>query len=158
MKANIRKYSPEDLESVIAIFRSNIPKYFTPEEEDGLHDFLGDQAEDYYVLELNGEVVGSGGIARNDLENPTVSLCWGMVRKDHLGTGLGKLLTEFRIDLAQKKFAGLPPTIGTSQHTEGFYQKLGFHTVEHIPNGFAPGIDTCKMRLEHTDLPKPETN
>ena len=144
----IRKYKSADLESVVAIFRSNIPKYFGPSEEPGLHDFLRDHPEDYYVVEVNGEVVGSGGIARNDLQPPTVSLCWGMVREDHLGTGLGKALTEFRIELSRKKHPGLPLSIGTSQHTQGFYEQFGFRTVEYSPNGFGPGIDRCRMRLD----------
>lgn len=144
--SSIRRYKPEDLESVVAIFRSNIPKYFTPEEEDGLYDFLSKYAGDYYVIEVGGDIVGAGGIARNELANPTVSLCWGMVRADHLGTGLGKMLTEFRMGLARERFGDLPLTIGTSQHTEGFYEKFGFRTVEHIPDGFGPGIDNCKMR------------
>jgi predicted GNAT family N-acyltransferase len=146
---NIRKYASNDLDAVVAIFRSNIPKYFGPSEEEGLHDFVRDFPDDYYVLELDGKLVGAGGIALNDdLDPPTVSLCWGMVREDHLGTGLGKALTDFRVKLAQEKYAGLAVTIGTSQHTEGFYQKFGFITVEHTPDGYGPGIDICRMRLE----------
>lgn len=145
----IRPFKPEDLAAVVAIFRSNIPRYFTPTEEPGLHEFLETtHAEDYYVVEVDGEVVGSGGIALNDIDPPTVSLCWGMIRQDHLGTGLGKLVTDFRIRLAREKYPGLPLTIGTSQHTEGFYQKYGFRTVEHTPDGFGPGIDNCRMRLD----------
>jgi predicted GNAT family N-acyltransferase len=144
----IRAYRPSDLESVVAIFHSNIPKYFTPEEEPGLQAFLGDYAEDYYIVEVDGEVVASGGIAYNDLELPTVSLCWGMVRKDFLGKGLGKELTKFRIDLSRKKYPGLPLTIGTSEHTQGFYEKFGFRLTDHAPDGFGRGIDSCKMRLE----------
>lgn len=146
---NIRLYKPEDLDGVVGIFRSNIPKYFTPAEEAGLYEFLATESSlAYYVVEIEGEVVGSGGIAYNDIDPPTVSLCWGMVRADHLGTGLGKKLTEFRISLAREKYAGLPLTIGTSQHTEGFYEKFGFRTIEHTPDGFGPGIDNCRMRLE----------
>jgi predicted GNAT family N-acyltransferase len=146
---NITPYTSADLEAVVAIFRSNIPKYFTPEEEPGLHTFMNDRLEDYYVVEVRGEVVGCGGIALNaDIDPQTVSLCWGMVREDHLGTGLGKALTEFRIGLAKKNYPGLALTIGTSQHTEGFYQKYGFVTVEHTPDGYGPGIDMCRMRLE----------
>jgi len=141
-------YHAKDLDAVVSIFRSNIPKYFSPFEEPGLDDFLRDHSADYYVLELNGEVVASGGIAFNDLDSPTVSLCWGMVRKDHLGTGLGKALTQFRIKLAREKYGQVPLTIGTSQHTQGFYEKFGFRLVEHTPNGFGPGIDNCKMRLD----------
>ena len=144
----LRLYRPADEHAVVDVFRSNIPKYFTPDEESGLHDFLGKYADDYYVIELGGDVVGAGGIAFNDIDPPTVSLCWGMVRRDHLGTGLGKMLTQFRIELAARKYPGLPLTIGTSQHTEGFYKKFGFRTVEHTPNGFGPGIDNCRMRLE----------
>ena len=147
----IRPYTPADLEEVVAVFRSNIPKYFLPDEEPGLHDFLSKYSGDYYVIELDSEVVGSGGIAWNDLEDPTVSLCWGMVRRDHLSTGLGKKLTEFRIQYAREKYGDVPLTIGTSQHTRGFYEKFGFRLTEHTPNGFGPGIDTCKMRLELSD-------
>jgi predicted GNAT family N-acyltransferase len=144
----IRAYRIEDLEAVVAIFRSNIPKYFTPAEEAGLYEFLDGYSEDYYVVEVGGEVVGAGGVAWNDLEKPTVSLCWGMVREDHLGTGLGKKLTEFRIKYAREKYGDVPLTIGTSQHTQGFYKKFGFRLTECEKDGYGPGIDTCKMRLE----------
>lgn len=145
----IRPYQTTDLDAVVAIFRSNIPKYFVPSEEPGLHNFLRDFPDDYYVLEVEGEIVGAGGIALNgDLVPSTVSLCWGMVREDHLGTGLGKALTKFRIDLSAEIYPGVPITIGTSQHTEGFYNKLGFVTLEHTPDGYGPGIDICRMRLE----------
>jgi ribosomal protein S18 acetylase RimI-like enzyme len=144
----IRAYRNEDLEAVVAIFRSNIPKYFTPAEEAGLYEFLGGYAEDYYVIEVSGEVIGSGGIALNELESPTVSLCWGMVHRDHLGTGLGRNLTEFRIKYSREKYGDVPLTIGTSQHTQGFYEKFGFRLTEYEKDGYGPGIDTCKMRLE----------
>ena len=143
---NIRKYESGDIDSVISIFRSNIPKYFGPEEEPGLRDFLSGDVENYYVLELDGKVVGAGGIELN--EDDTVSLCWGMVHNDHLGTGLGKLLTEYRMERSQEVFGDKPMVNSTSQHTEGFYKKLGFVTVEHKPDGFGPGIDICRMRKE----------
>ncbi len=146
---NIRKYVSNDLDAVVTIFHSNTPKYFGPAEEAGLHDFLRDYSDDYYVLEVDGEIVGAGGIALNgDLDPPTVSLCWGMVREDRIGTGLGKALTEFRIALSGEKYPGVLITIGTSQHSEGFYQKFGFVTVEHTPDGYGPGIDVCRMRLD----------
>ena len=145
--ANVRKYEAEDLEPVVAVFRSNIPKYFGPSEEAGLREFLAAmRAEDYYVIEVDGEIVGAGGIALN--EDDTVSLCWGMVREDHLGTGLGRKLTEFRVAASREKFGDRAMVTSTSQHTEGFYEKFGFRTVEHTPNGFGPGIDICKMRRD----------
>jgi predicted GNAT family N-acyltransferase len=149
LKVTIRTYISADLEKVIAIFRSNIPKYFGPEEEAGLRDFLAAFADDYFVCELDGKVIGSGGFALNDGEDKTVSLCWGMIRSDHLGNGLGRELTEFRIDAARDRYGDLPLVISTSQHTQGFYEKFGFRLTEHVSGGFGPGIDICKMRLEN---------
>ena len=120
---NIRPCSPADLTAVVDIFRSNIPKYFIPEEESELLSFLsGEGSENYYVIELGGEIIASGGIAQN--EDETVSLCWGMVRKEHLGTGVGKVLTEFRIERALERFPESAFVLATSQHTEGFYKRF----------------------------------
>ncbi len=142
---NIRNYTHFDLEQVAAIFRSNIPKYFVPEEESELRDFLSSDSQNYYVLESGEEIIAAGGIGLNG--DDTVSLCWGMVHHDHLGTGLGKILTEYRIERCREIFGDKAMVTSTSQHTEGFYRKYGFVTIEHTPDGFAPGIDIHKMRL-----------
>jgi predicted GNAT family N-acyltransferase len=143
---NFRPYETRDLDGVVEIFRSNIPKYFGPSEEPGLRDFLAKFSDDYFVGELDGEIIAAGGMAPND--GQTVSLCWGMVRSDHLGKGFGRELTEFRIEKAREKFGNLPLVISTSQHTKGFYEKFGFQLLEHVPNGFGSGIDICNMRLD----------
>ena len=121
---SVRQYSAADLEAVLAIFRSNIPKYFSPGEEQGLRDFLSDSVCDYYVIELDGEVIGAGGIGLNEYQPPTVSLCWGMIREDYLGRGLGKVLTEFRIDLARERYREAALVISTSQPHRVFTRSL----------------------------------
>lgn len=124
-----RNYCSDDLDAVIEIFRSNIPKYFVPAEETGLREFLSSRVENYYVLRSGGQIVAAGGIALND--DDTVSLCWGMVHNGHLGTGLGKALTDYRIARSREIFGGKAMVTSTSQHTEGFYRKYGFVTIEH---------------------------
>lgn len=142
----IRRYKPSDIEAVVAIFRSNIGKYFVEAEEKELREFLEAFSDDYFVIEIIDEVVAAGGIAIN--EDETISLCWGMVRTDLIGTGLGKKLTLFRMEKGREKWGDRPFVTSTSHHTEGFYKKLGFETVEHTPDGFGPGIDICKMRKD----------
>jgi predicted GNAT family N-acyltransferase len=142
----IRPYRTSDIEDVVEIFRSNIPRYFSSGEESGLRDFLSNFSDDYFVVSVDGEAVGAGGIAPNN--DGTVSLCWGMIRSDLLGTGLGRKLTEFRIRQAQKKYGPLPLVISTSQHTQGFYEKLGFRLLECRTDGFGAGIDRCEMRRD----------
>jgi len=142
----IRRYKPSDIEAVVAIFRSNIGKYFVEAEEKELREFLEAFSDDYFVIEIIDEIVAAGGIALN--EDETISLCWGMVRTDLIGTGLGKKLTLFRMEKGREKWGDRPFVTSTSHHTEGFYKKLGFETVEHTPDGFGPGIDICKMRKD----------
>lgn len=131
---------------MIAIFRSNIPKYFGPDEEPGLRDFLNKYYEHYFVCEQDSEILGAGGVALND--NDTISLCWGMIRSDHIGTGLGRRLTQFRIETARSNYGNAPIVIRTSQHTSGFYEKFGFRLLTLEKDGFGAGIDSCKMRLD----------
>jgi predicted GNAT family N-acyltransferase len=148
---NLRQYVDSDLDAVVDIFRSNIPKYFGPGEESDLRDFLAEESDDYFVGEIGGEVVSAGGVALN--EDKTVSLCWGMVRADMIGAGLGRTLTEFRIRKAREIFGDLPLVISTSQHTQGFYEKFGFRLLHRKADGFGPGIDLCEMRLESPAQP-----
>ncbi len=151
--ARVRSYGAEDLESVIEIFRSNIPKYFRPVEEAGLREYLAANPDEYFVMLLGDDVIGCGGIGLNPGDDPTVSLCWGMVRNDHLGRGFGKQLTTMRIQKAREVYGPLPLVTSTSQHTSGFYERYGFRIVEHIVDGFAPGIDKCNMRLDLRTTP-----
>jgi predicted GNAT family N-acyltransferase len=143
----IRTFQESDEDAVIRIFRSNIPKYFAVEEEAGLRDFLSGCSSDYFVCVVDDEIIGAGGYAANS-DGKTISLCWGMIRADHLGTGLGKELTSFRINKAREKVGTLPLVISTSQHTRGFYEKFGFRLTRYQADGFGPGIDICEMRLE----------
>lgn len=149
---NIREYTESDRAAVVAIYHSNIPKYFDVTEEPDIHRFLNSRPEHYYVVEQDGQVVAAGGIAVNDPANPAVTFCMGMVKNELIGSGLGKILAEFRLRLADEIFPGLPFILETSQHTAGFYEKYGFATVEHIKDGFAPGIDNCKMRRERQKI------
>lgn len=41
--------------------------------------------------------------------------------------------------------------LGTSQHTDGFYRRLGFTVERREQGGIAPGLHAVEMRLELTD-------
>lgn len=70
-----------------------------------------------------------------------------MVDRARQGQGLGRILTETRLD-RQRALAGVASVvIETSQHTQGFYKGLGFAVTKVTPDGFGPGLDRCEMRL-----------
>lgn len=143
----ILKYTPLFKEKCIALFESNMPRFFAPEELPLFIDFLDNDIEDnYYVVEKNAEIVACGGIFL-DRETDEAGLSWGMVHIAEHKNGIGKLLTEYRINLLKEIYPGKVYKVDTSQHTEGFYLKRGFETIAVVPDGFAIGIDKYVMKM-----------
>lgn len=121
--------------------------FFTPEELDLFRSFLNALPGPYLVVRDPGRrIVGCGGYAFR--ESGTVAdMCWGMVRQDLHGLGIGKTLTGARIERIKRGGSVREITLNTSQHTLGFYQRLGFEVVEVLTDGYAEGLDRCEMRL-----------
>jgi ribosomal protein S18 acetylase RimI-like enzyme len=142
-----RLYEAADREACLGVFDSNVPKYFTKDERDQFATFLDELPGPYLVLTDSDGVVGCGGYAVR-ADSGEADLCWGMVRRDAHGLGLGRLLTERRIDLAVGDPAVRAVTLNTSQHTRGFYEKLGFEVLSIQRDGYGPGLDRCDMRRE----------
>lgn len=144
---NILKYSPAYREKCIAIFDSNMPKFFAVEEKELFKAFLDhDIDNNYYVVEKDGEVVACGGVFLDNI-NDEGGLSWGMVRADQHKNGIGKALTDYRIGLLKKKYPDKTYKVDTSQHTASFYVKRGFKTMEVIKDGFAKGLDKYVMKM-----------
>lgn len=141
----LRHYRREDLQGCLAVFDTNVPLFFRQHERDEYQSFMQALPGPYFVLEnKKGEVVGCGGYAVV-AEDERADLCWGMIRADVQRGGLGRLLTEARLRHAAADPRIKAVAINTSQHTVGFYERLGFRTVEVIADGYAPGLDRCEM-------------
>ncbi|MET4142037.1 GNAT family N-acetyltransferase [Pedobacter sp. UYP1] len=143
----IIKYTPVFRAECIEIFKSNLPKFFAPDELQLFEAFLDHDTEDnYYVVQEDGHVYGCGGIFL-DKKADEARLSWGMVHVRHHLKGIGKLFTQYRIDLLKKLYPAKTYRIDTSQHTAAFYEKNGFHTVDIISNGFGKGINKYIMKI-----------
>lgn len=142
-----RAYTPADRDACLAVFDSNVPAYFTMPERRAFEAFLSELPGPYIVLrDAEGSVVACGGHAIV-VEDGGADLCWGMVRQDLHGTGIGRALTEARLAAALADPAVRYVALNTSQHTTGFYERLGFTVTEVVRDGFAPGLDRCEMRM-----------
>lgn len=141
--------APDHAAAVQAVFHSNVPRFFTVEEEAGLWDYLS-QGLPYFVGMAGATVYAAGGFAYNEptpqLPEPYVSLTWGMVHGNWHGRGLGRQLTAFRLQQAQGHYPALALYLETSHLTAPFYEKFGFHLLETLPDGVAPGLHLCRMR------------
>ena len=143
----VRDFRDDDVGGCLAVFDSNVPRYFTVPERDGFIGFLTSLPGPYLVLEEPpGTIVACGGIAI-DAASGRADLCWGMVRGELHGSGLGRRLTEARLSRALSDPRVRFVALNTSQLTTGFYERFGFVTTEVIPDGYAPGLDRCEMRM-----------
>jgi ribosomal protein S18 acetylase RimI-like enzyme len=143
----VREYSPADLEACLAVFDTNVPRYFAPFEK---QQFAGDipSIDCYYVIEDDGgRIVGCGGYAVRP-EASTADLCWGMIDQTLHGTGLGRLLLVERLERIRSRGDVDAVALNTSQHTTGFFERHGFVILKIIPDGYAPGLDRCEMVLK----------
>ena len=93
----IRTVQKQDYEAIIKLLKLNTPLYFAKEEEKDLRYYLENHAENFFVIEMEKEILGCGGF--NFSEDLSVGkLSWDIFHPQHQGKGFGTLLTHFRID------------------------------------------------------------
>ena len=144
----LRAYAAEDRRACLLAFESNVPRYFREEERPGFESFLDALPGPYFVLlDAEGEVVGCGGYALRS-ESAVADLCGGMVLRDRQGEGRGRALTEMRLERALAHPGVRSLALETSQHTVGFYERLGFRVAGTEPDGYAPGLDRVRMERD----------
>lgn len=157
----IRKYLPSDFEGCMAVFDSNLPLYFDHSERPQFATWLehcGNNAieyksptysnsefDSYEVVENQaGQIVGCGGyyICKDLLE---ARLAWGMIHSENHGKGIGTLLFQSREEELSIKYPKHIITLGTSQHTFHFYEKMGMRVIDIIPNGYGENLHQYNM-------------
>jgi GNAT superfamily N-acetyltransferase len=158
----LRLYTPGDRGACLRIFRANIPRYFLTEEEPAFLAYLADPGPHYAVVEAVDaaaagatgserrgsadvrRIVGCGGPAMN--ADGTWSVCWMMVEPALQGTGLGSRMVAHCQEVVRRESPGGILRLDTSQHTEGFYHRMGFATVSRTEDGYGPGMHRIEMR------------
>lgn len=147
---NIRKYAATDRENVIHLLRLNTPAFFSPAEEKDLIHYLGCEVEDYFVMESDAQIVGCGGI--NYLQDHSIArISWDIFHPDFQGRGLGRKLTQFRIERIRAQTGIQTISVRTSQMVFRFYEKMGFDLVEVVPDYWAQGYDLYRMELQNAE-------
>lgn len=144
----VRDYSPADRDACLAVFESNVNGSFLPSERAEFAAFLDNLPGPYLVLVEQGSerIVACGGYAIA-AGSSTADLCWGMVRRDRQGLGLGRVLTEVRLARVRSESRVKAVALKTSNETRSIYERFGFTCDRIIADGIAPGMDTCEMSM-----------
>jgi [ribosomal protein S18]-alanine N-acetyltransferase len=163
MNIIIRLYKLEDKQACLEVFKSNCPKYFDPSELELFDKWLDHQVSEgvgyqsptysnsekdvYYVVEhLTSGIIGCGGFYI-DKDQKEARLAWGMIHVDFHGQGLGKAIYLHRKNVIAQDWPNHKMTLGTSQHTFPFYQKMGMKVIQSIKSGYGPDLDRYDMVL-----------
>jgi ribosomal-protein-alanine N-acetyltransferase len=157
----IREYKAGDKEKCIEVFQSNYPKFFDKAELDMFKTWLVHQASEkpiyisptyktsekdaYYIIENDeGNLVGCAGFyIVKDLNE--ARLAWGMIHADFHKKGFGTALYHYRIKAIKKDWPDHVITLGTSQHTYPFYEKMGMKVTASIKSGYGADLDRYDM-------------
>lgn len=159
----IRGYKPEDKEKCIEVFNSNCPKFFDKDElpmflnwlehqgsESAVYNsptYTNSEKDEYSVIELpDTGIIGCGGYYIVKEENEA-RLAWGMIHSNFHRKGYGTLLYNYRKDIIERDWPRHTLTLGTSQHTYLFYEKMGMRVTDTIKSGYGADLDRYDMRL-----------
>jgi ribosomal protein S18 acetylase RimI-like enzyme len=142
----LRPYSNPDNPELIHLLRLNTPQYFAAAEENDFIDYLHYHAENYFVVEGNGRIIGSGGI--NYLhENTEARISWDIIHPDFQGKGIGKALTLYRIKQIKNNPMVNVIYVRTTQLVYKFYEKMGFELEKTEKDYWAQGFDLYQMKI-----------
>ena len=145
----IRAYSESDKPEVIKLLQLNTPEYFDPSEEIDFIDYLDNEIEDYFVVLRKSKIVGAGGINYFPDEY-TSRISWDMIHPEYQGKGVGKELTQYRINLIKASSKNIKLiVVRTSQLTFKFYQKMGFRLDKIEKDFWAKDFDLYQMIIRN---------
>ena len=141
----IREYNPSDKDSVLQLLKLNTPAFFSPEEEKDLLYYLDNEIEQYFVVEIDHEIVGCGGFNFSE-DKATGVISWDIFHPQFQGRSLGSKLLKYRIEKLRQVETVKQIIVRTSQLSYKFYEKTGFQLVETLNDYCAKGFDLYKMR------------
>lgn len=159
----IREYMREDKEKCLEVFESNCPLFFDKSELELFDKWLDHQGGEntdyrsptyvntvkdaYYVMEDRElDIIGCGGfyIAKDQNE---VRLAWGMIHSNFHRQGYGTTLFTYRRDIIKRDWPNHVLTLGTSQHTYKFYEKMGLTVTGSEKSGYGADLDKYDMKI-----------
>jgi GNAT superfamily N-acetyltransferase len=137
-------------EACIAIFKSNVPRYFRSHEFDEFLNFLDAVQCHYFVVTLDEQVRACGGFGVRE-GSSVADLCWGMAHADYHGQGIGTFLLFARLFKIATETNATAVRLGTCQLTDGFFQRFGFAIQSLTTDGLAEGLDDVQMQMILTE-------
>lgn len=150
---HIRPFINSDKAELLTLLQLNTPKYFDQTEFADFRTYLDQEVELYFVVEMNGILIGSGGINFED-DQQIGKISWDLIHPDFQGMGIGAKLLSHRLNILKSMSNIKIIMVRTSQLAYKFYEKNGFELQEIHQDYWAQGFDMYKMIYPLDDLIK----
>ena len=144
----IRKFIKNDKDKLLELLQLNTPEFFDLTEEKDFIEYMEHHAQNYYVVEKSGRVIGCGGFNFGFEEGKTARISWDIIHPDFQGKGVGKELLLYRVNEIKKNTTITKIEVRTTQLAYKFYQNCGFQLVKRESDFWAKGFDLYLMKLD----------
>ena len=148
---DFREYRASDRERCLAIFDSNTPRFFAPNERQDYVDFLAAVPSAYEVCVLRDHVVGAFGVtgSKSTPRGDAVRLQWILVDPTAQGQGVGRAVMERVLEAARLILgrAGGHVDIAASHLSAPFFVRFGAVEIARIENGWGPEMHRVDMEM-----------
>jgi GNAT superfamily N-acetyltransferase len=139
-----RSYEASDRSACFALFDTNCPLYFAPNERSDYESFLDARAQSYRVCCVDNRIVGAFGVYPIDKTN--AALHWILLAPSSQGQGVGSAIMANVIFEMQHNGRSVLH-ISASHKSAPFFAKFGARIVSRIPDGWGPGMHRVEMQL-----------
>lgn len=145
---DIREYRETDRDSLIAVLKRNVPRYFAESDIAAFEQYLRERQWDrcYVYLNANGRVIGCAGFYLKSPE--VVGLCYAVFEPSEVGSGairaeLARYLSAASTELCPGDKPTL--TLNTTPRVARLMKRFGFVVTATMPGGYAEGYNMVCM-------------
>ncbi|MBP2832136.1 GNAT family N-acetyltransferase [Aquimarina sp. U1-2] len=140
----IRPFKLDDKESLLRIFRLNIPEFFDKNEIKDFEEYLNQNAETYLTVEVDNTIVGGTGYYVNEDDN-SGRITWIFFDPSYSGKGLGKQSVEYCLKIFREDKMVKKLIVTTSQLAYRFFEKFDYSINRIEKNYWGEGLDLYEM-------------
>ncbi len=145
MEVAFKSYSSSDKERCLALFDSNCPEYFAPNERRDYENFLSSNPSGYEVCIGNKKIAGAFGLFKEE-NNNHCRLDSILLSPDAQGKGIGSIIMD-RVVMQAKDFGVDRVFIATSHKADKFFKKKGAVKLSETKHGWGPDMHRIDMEL-----------
>jgi [ribosomal protein S18]-alanine N-acetyltransferase len=155
LNVDFKEYSATYRQDCLEIFDSNTPPFFAESERADFDRWLAklehgtdrsEGAKHYYVVVIGDRSVACGGFYISP-DGWKARMAWGMVRREDHRRGIGAEFIRYRVRRIRQMYPYCAIALDTTQHSFGFFEKMGFVVTKVTPDFYAAGLDRYDMEL-----------